>query len=43
MNRSLGQIMVSENLLTNEQVDEAINLRMKTAAISVLPVLNWGF
>ena len=27
MNRSLGQIMVNENLLTNEQVDEAINFK----------------
>ena len=27
MNRSLGQIMLAENLLTNEQIDEAINFK----------------
>ena len=27
MNRRLGQIMVAENLLTNEQIDEVINFK----------------
>ena len=27
MNRSLGQIMLAENLLTNEQIDEAVNFK----------------
>ena len=27
MNRSLGLIMVNENLVTNEQVDEAVNFK----------------
>ena len=27
MNRSLGQIMITENLLTAEQVEEAVNFK----------------
>ena len=43
MNRSLGQIMVSENLLTNEQVDEAINFKNENRCHFGAACIELGF
>jgi len=43
MNRSLGQIMVNENLLTNEQVDEAINFKNENRCHFGAACIELGF
>jgi len=43
MNRSLGQIMVAENLLTNEQVDEAINFKNENRCHFGAACIELGF
>jgi len=43
MNRSLGQIMVGENLLTNEQVDEAINFKNENRCHFGAACIELGF
>ena len=43
MNRSLGQIMVNENLITNEQVDEAINFKNENRCHFGAACIELGF
>ena len=43
MNRSLGQIMVNENLLTNEQVDEAVNFKNENRCHFGAACIELGF
>jgi len=43
MNRSLGQIMVGENLLTNEQVDEAIDFKNENRCHFGAACIELGF
>ena len=43
MNRSLGQIMVAENLLTNEQVDEAVNFKNENRCHFGAACIELGF
>ena len=43
MNRSLGQIMVAENLLTNEQVEEAVNFKNENRCHFGAACIELGF